>query len=55
MRDFLIEDEGDAFQVSLMEGGVQVGGALFPDDGTGAAFLLAQEVAMSWCSVRAAS
>lgn len=43
-----IEDEGDGFQVSLIEGGVQVGGAVFPDDGSGAAFDLAKMLADDW-------
>lgn len=43
-----IEDEGDEFQVRLMFGGVQVGGAVFPDDGHGEAFELAKVIADDW-------
>lgn len=43
-----IDDEGDGFQVRLLQNGVQVGGALFPDDGTGTAFDLAKTVADDW-------
>lgn len=47
-RYFSIEDDGDSFQVYLFEGVVQVGGCCFPDDGTGAAFDLANEVGMAF-------
>lgn len=48
MRDFLITDEGDEVQLQLFENQEQIGGAVFPQDGPGAAFCLAQEVAMAW-------
>lgn len=48
MRDYVISDEGDEFNVQLLENGQQVGGALFPDDGTGRAFDRALEMAQSW-------
>lgn len=41
---FSISDDGDSFQLSLFDGGVQVAGAYFPDDGTGYAFELAQSI-----------
>lgn len=47
-RGYQIEDDGDAIQVQLLEDGVQVGGAYFPDTGDGEAFLDALELAQSW-------
>jgi hypothetical protein len=47
-----VEDEGDGWQVSLIAHGVQVGGAVFPDDGTGAAFDLAKQVADDWIQTK---
>lgn len=47
-REAYIEDEGDAFGVSLLEDGIQVGGAFFPDDGDGTAYDQAAEVAQAW-------
>ena len=47
-REYQIEDDGDAIQVSLIQDGVQVGGAYFPDDGTGSAFQDALELAEAW-------
>lgn len=47
-RSFQIEDDGDAIQVALFEDGLQMGGAYFPDDGTGEAFQDALEVAQAW-------
>lgn len=44
IRAFSIEDEGDAAQLYLFIDGVQVGGAYFPDDGTGASMELAADV-----------
>lgn len=49
-RSYQIEDDGDAVQVMLMEDDVQMGGAYFPDDGTGEAFQDAMEVGESWVS-----
>jgi hypothetical protein len=43
-RFFSIEDNGDGFDLSLFDGINQVGGAIFPDDGTGKAFELAYEI-----------
>ena len=43
-RSFSIEDDGDAFQLSLFQGGVQVGGGFFPEDMGGDAFALALEM-----------
>ena len=49
-RSFLIEDDGDAYQVQLLQDGIQMGGAYFPDDGTGEAFQDAMELGESWVS-----
>ena len=43
-RHFTIEDDGDAFQLALYQGGVQVGGGFFPEDMGGDAFALALEM-----------
>lgn len=43
-----ITDEGDGFQVALYSGELQVGGALFPDDGTGHAFEDARQMVEDW-------
>lgn len=51
VRDFLITKEGDEVQLQLFENQEQIGGAVFPEDGGGAAFYLAQEVAMAWVAV----
>jgi len=48
MREYSIDDEGDEIQLSLYEGGHQVGGAVFPDEGDGSAFHLAYEVGQQW-------
>lgn len=47
-RECYIEDEGDEFQVLLFENGVQVGGCMLPDDGSGAAFELADQLRTDW-------
>ena len=47
-RYFSIEDDGESFQVYLFDGVSQVGGACFPDDGTGAAFDLAVQIGRSF-------
>lgn len=47
-REAFIEDEGDAFQVMLFEGGDQIGCCFIPDDGTGSGFDLAQSIASDW-------
>lgn len=47
-REAFIEDEGDAFQVMLMDDGRQVGGCFLPDDGSGEAFELARQIAQDW-------
>lgn len=47
-RGYEIEDDGDGFQVALYQDGIQLGGAFFPDDGTGEAFQDALEVAQAW-------
>jgi|WetSurMetagenome_2_1015567.scaffolds.fasta_scaffold321272_2 hypothetical protein len=47
-RTYRIEDEGDEFHVVLIENGQQIGGALFPDNGTGDAFALANELGLAW-------
>jgi hypothetical protein len=47
-REAFIEDEGDSFQVSLLEDGEQVGGCYLPDDGHGGAFQMAQQIASDW-------
>lgn len=48
MRTYVIQDDGDEVQLQLLVMGAQVGGALFPDDGTGAAFELAFHLGESW-------
>lgn len=50
MREFVVTDEGDEFQLELLQDGIQVGGAVFPDDGTGAAFDMARGVGASWAA-----
>jgi hypothetical protein len=55
MREYQIEDDGYGFQVSLYLGGVQVGNALFPDDGTGEAFGHAKRVGESWAGFPSAT
>lgn len=45
-----VEDDGDSFQVALFQEGVQVGNAMFPDDGDGSAFQAAQALADTWKS-----
>lgn len=47
-REAYIEDEGDAFQVLLFEGSVQVGGCYLPDGGSGDGFDLAKQIASDW-------
>ena len=47
-RTFKVEDEGDEYDVALFEDGHQVGSALFPDDGHGAAFALALAIGQAW-------
>ena len=49
-RSFAIEDDGDGFQLALLEDGQQVGGAFLPDDGSGAAFQDALEIGESWAA-----
>lgn len=41
-------DEGEDFEVQMFQDGCQIGSALFPDDGTGAAFVLAKQLADNW-------
>lgn len=48
MRSVQIEDDGDEFQVLMYQDGVQVAGAIVPDDGAGGGFDLAQEIARSF-------
>lgn len=55
MRDYRISDDGDAIQLALWQDEQQVGGALFPDDGSGAAFGLALEVGEMWKGVNSGS
>lgn len=55
MRDYSISGDGDAIQLALWQDGEQVGGALFPDDGTGEAFGLALEVGELWKGVYSGS
>ena len=43
-RHFTIDDDGDAFQLTLFHGAVQVGGGYFPEDAGGDAFALALEM-----------
>ena len=43
-RYFTIEDDGDAFQLMLFDGAVQVGGGYFPEDSGGDPFALAIEI-----------
>ena len=43
-RTYSITDDGDEVHLAMFEDGEQVGGGLFPDDGTGEAFELACEV-----------
>ena len=43
-RHFTIEDDGDAFQVALYQGGKQVGGGYFPDLPGVDAFAIALEI-----------
>ncbi len=49
-RAYEINDEGDDFELVLWAGGVQVGGAVFPDDGFGSAFALADEIGRGFVS-----
>lgn len=49
-REYRIDDEGDEVLIALMEDGLQVGGAMFPDDGTGSSFDLARQVGEDWIS-----
>lgn len=49
-REAFIEDDGESFQIMLIEDGVQVGGCFLPDDGAGEAFELAQGIASDWLS-----
>lgn len=49
-REAFIEDEGDGFQILLLDGGHQVGGCFLPDDGSGGAFEIAQGIASDWLS-----
>ena len=48
MRSYRIEDDGDEVHLSLFQGEMQVGGALFPEDGDGAAKQMAEEIGKSW-------
>lgn len=47
-RTYTIEDDGEAFQLSLFANGQQVGNALFPDIGDGEAFALARDLGEAW-------
>ena len=47
-REYRIEDNGDEVQLFLMEHDMQIGGALFPDQGDGEAWDLAYEVGEDW-------
>lgn len=49
-REYLITDEGEDFQLALMVGGVQVGGALFPVGANGSAFALADAMGKAFVS-----
>lgn len=53
-RDYSIDDDGDEVQLALFENGVQVGGAMFPDDGDGLALGLALDLASMWSPKAAA-
>lgn len=48
MREYLIEDDGDSFQLALLVDGRQVGGCLLFDDGHGAGFELAREIGQAF-------
>lgn len=48
MRWVTIEDDGDAFDVAMFDDGIQVAGAIVPDDGAGTGFDLAQEIARAF-------
>lgn len=48
MRDYMIEDDGEEVQLALFVDGVQVGGAMFPDDGSGAARARAEALGAAW-------
>lgn len=45
-----IEDEGDYWDVSLCQYGVQVAGVCVPDPGDGSAFEYAKKIAVEWQS-----
>lgn len=47
-KGYLITDEGDGYEVTFLVDGVQVGSALFPQDGNGMAKGHANAVATSW-------
>jgi len=47
-REFRISDECDGFDLSMLEGGFQVGGAWFDDTGDGSAFSRANELGNLW-------
>lgn len=47
-----IEDEGDGWQVSLCQFGVQVAGVCVPDSGDGSGFEYAKKIAAEWQSNR---
>lgn len=47
-REYRIEDNGEDVQLYLYEGEMQMGGALFPEEGDGSAWDLATEVGEDW-------
>jgi hypothetical protein len=51
-RTFTITDEGDEIHLAIFQNGEQVGGGLFPDDGTGTAFDMAYEVGEQFVGYR---
>ena len=55
MRSYEIEDDGDEVQVQLFDGGVQVGGAMFPEGGDGQAFMLAYQLGENWAGFPSAT
>ena len=48
MRSYLIEDEGDLFEVSFMQDEEKVGAAIFPEGGTFDAFSMARDMGEEW-------
>lgn len=48
MREYRIDDEGDEAHIYFIEDGVQLGAALFPDDGNGNAVEMCIELGKAW-------